>query len=348
MENLRLKKEIIGVVENQIKTNNPPCTKKTYEILLDMEYSKTEAKEKIAAVLIEDMYYILKEEHIYDEAKYEAQLEKLIESCDQEYIEEYGENDDGPWIGMEELIWDGYEAVEKLQYDKMLENWIPAWEQLKAIIVEAEHKPSIRNVEEATGYAYEIYNWLQDMEMELGNAKEYEIRINFCKEVMKIFTWESDSPDNYKAAIGETIYQLGRVKECDEWYKSWSEEEPGNPACINSQMWCLIDRNEIDRAKILIEEYFDSNITCNRKNEILFIRAASLYQVLGDEERARFYEKKLKTFQKSFLANPLQYEEEDELSFVDFQPVVKDKKIYPNDSCPCGSGKKYKKCCGRF
>ncbi|MCM1325101.1 MAG: SEC-C metal-binding domain-containing protein [Bacteroidales bacterium] len=27
--------------------------------------------------------------------------------------------------------------------------------------------------------------------------------------------------------------------------------------------------------------------------------------------------------------------------------VVKDKKIYPNDPCPCGSGKKYKKCCGR-
>ena len=23
------------------------------------------------------------------------------------------------------------------------------------------------------------------------------------------------------------------------------------------------------------------------------------------------------------------------------------KKIYPNDPCPCGSGKKYKNCCGR-
>ena len=23
-------------------------------------------------------------------------------------------------------------------------------------------------------------------------------------------------------------------------------------------------------------------------------------------------------------------------------------KIYPNDPCPCGSGKKYKQCCGRF
>ena len=27
--------------------------------------------------------------------------------------------------------------------------------------------------------------------------------------------------------------------------------------------------------------------------------------------------------------------------------VVKADKVYPNDPCPCGSGKKYKKCCGR-
>ena len=27
------------------------------------------------------------------------------------------------------------------------------------------------------------------------------------------------------------------------------------------------------------------------------------------------------------------------------QPVRKEKKAGPNDPCPCGSGKKYKKCC---
>jgi len=27
--------------------------------------------------------------------------------------------------------------------------------------------------------------------------------------------------------------------------------------------------------------------------------------------------------------------------------IVKGEKIYPNDPCPCGSGKKYKKCCGK-
>jgi Uncharacterized protein conserved in bacteria len=27
--------------------------------------------------------------------------------------------------------------------------------------------------------------------------------------------------------------------------------------------------------------------------------------------------------------------------------IVKGNRIYPNEPCPCGSGKKYKKCCGR-
>jgi uncharacterized protein YecA (UPF0149 family) len=27
--------------------------------------------------------------------------------------------------------------------------------------------------------------------------------------------------------------------------------------------------------------------------------------------------------------------------------IRKEAKVYPNDPCPCGSGKKYKKCCGK-
>ena len=28
-------------------------------------------------------------------------------------------------------------------------------------------------------------------------------------------------------------------------------------------------------------------------------------------------------------------------------PVKREVKVYPNDPCPCGSGKKFKQCCGR-
>ena len=34
-------------------------------------------------------------------------------------------------------------------------------------------------------------------------------------------------------------------------------------------------------------------------------------------------------------------------SAVKAPKVRSEKKVYPNDPCPCGSGKKYKQCCGR-
>ncbi len=32
---------------------------------------------------------------------------------------------------------------------------------------------------------------------------------------------------------------------------------------------------------------------------------------------------------------------------IEEKPVVKEQKVGRNDPCPCGSGKKYKNCCGR-
>lgn len=32
---------------------------------------------------------------------------------------------------------------------------------------------------------------------------------------------------------------------------------------------------------------------------------------------------------------------------IKMEPIVKKEKVYPNDLCPCGSGRKYKKCCGK-
>ena len=35
------------------------------------------------------------------------------------------------------------------------------------------------------------------------------------------------------------------------------------------------------------------------------------------------------------------------LNGLNGESLITEKKIYPNDPCPCGSGKKYKKCCGK-
>lgn len=69
MANLRLKKSILEVVDNQLKANDPPCTKNTYDKLLDAGYSKSEAKDKIGAVVLTEIYDILKKGQAFEDRK---------------------------------------------------------------------------------------------------------------------------------------------------------------------------------------------------------------------------------------------------------------------------------------
>ena len=64
MENLRLKKSILEVVDNQLRDNNPPMVREAYDKLIAEGYSFREAKEKIGAVVLEEIYDIMKENHI--------------------------------------------------------------------------------------------------------------------------------------------------------------------------------------------------------------------------------------------------------------------------------------------
>lgn len=79
MANLQLKKTILEVVDNQLKLNDPPCTKDVYEKLLDSGYSKSEAKDRIGAVALTEIYDILKEGKSFDEARYQKSLEEMLQ-----------------------------------------------------------------------------------------------------------------------------------------------------------------------------------------------------------------------------------------------------------------------------
>lgn len=75
--NYKLKALIMGVVDNQINENNPPITAITYKRLMAAGDSSKAAKEKIAAVIAESIYDIMKDEKSFDEEKYVRELEKL-------------------------------------------------------------------------------------------------------------------------------------------------------------------------------------------------------------------------------------------------------------------------------
>ena len=54
------------------------------------------------------------------------------------------------------------------------------------IVKTAEYKIGISGLMESQDYEYPIDAWLQDMEMELGNAGEHEKRVEFCRRILEM------------------------------------------------------------------------------------------------------------------------------------------------------------------
>jgi SOS response regulatory protein OraA/RecX len=58
MVNPRLQKAILEVVENQIRENNPPETKRTLDRLLKKGYSKDDAMKLIGRAVLGEIYKV--------------------------------------------------------------------------------------------------------------------------------------------------------------------------------------------------------------------------------------------------------------------------------------------------
>ena len=76
-KNKHLKAHIIQVVNNQLKNNDPPETKITYERLLNKGYSEQEAKELIGTVVTTEIYDTLKQMKPFNESRFVSRLKQL-------------------------------------------------------------------------------------------------------------------------------------------------------------------------------------------------------------------------------------------------------------------------------
>ena len=81
MANLRLKKLILEVVDNQINDSSIPFVREAYEKIQSKGYSKSEAREMIATAVVEDIYIIMKENKKFDKREYAEKIERLVEKC---------------------------------------------------------------------------------------------------------------------------------------------------------------------------------------------------------------------------------------------------------------------------
>lgn len=230
----------------------------------------------------------------------------------------------------------GYELIMKNASAKACDAWLEAWEDLKVILAEEESK-DIEILDNKYSWYELISNFIQDVEMELNNAgldkEEYfKKRIIYCEELLEVLV--DNDPliiENTKRAIADSYYALGDKAKCDSLYSSWLSEDPawgwgyiGWSDCYN------FGTNKIDSNIVRAEEIIQIALEMDsvRDREDVFVRAIEIYNELGQVERVKELEEEVKYLTRQ--ANT----------------IVESVKVGRNDPCPCGSGKKYKKCCG--
>ena len=77
-------------------------------------------------------------------------------------------------------------------------------------------------------------------------------------------------------------------------------------------------------------------------------KAAEAHQVLLDKQSKAPMPSPIRlALKREQVAVPTQAGVSDNGEKPKRKPIVKKNKVGRNDPCPCGSGKKYKKCCGR-
>jgi hypothetical protein len=75
--NPRLKRALLDIVNNQLRDGTPPETAETFARLQAEGYTPQEAKEMIACVVTSEVFDIMKNNQVYDEARYVKALKAL-------------------------------------------------------------------------------------------------------------------------------------------------------------------------------------------------------------------------------------------------------------------------------
>jgi Predicted metal-binding protein related to the C-terminal domain of SecA len=130
----------------------------------------------------------------------------------------------------------------------------------------------------------------------------------------------------------------------------------GDPDCFN----CIMDQMMMEMHVIMEYEPLRRQIMCLRTAfpELYQIKRQFLEDVLDERKIESLYYKYKRKLDKMAKENPEEFEdlgtdfaedeEEEEGAYETQQPYRRDEnKVGRNDPCPCGSGKKYKKCCGK-
>ena len=368
--NPRLGRLVLRITEHQIETKSPAFVEKAYIELQKKGYIRKLAKVKLAMALLNEIFEILKYNKPHSEERYRLFVEEaVLEEFDEDSVNDL---ETGRERTISDLLYEFEELImEENASDEAADAFLKVWPKLKAYIddnytretEDGLQRLTLGQIDERTDYRMDIYNSVTDADMAFLNAGRYEEGVRVLGEILQTFAWEKDEDASIRGGIGECLERLGKTEEADKWFHNWLSERPKDPHCGNYYVQVLMDRGNQEKAGQILEDCLPDGLPAEERYEDIYIRAEAYYSAKGDQVKAKVFTGLSEKIKELYLG---EYSEGDfeggEIRFGGiFDPehpsyignlkhaptVVNAAKIYPNDPCPCGSGKKYKKCCGK-
>jgi len=192
------------------------------------------------------------------------------------------------------LMEEGDRALKNNENAIACDIWLTVWERLKPRF-KASYKEISDAEEVIKGYDL-LFNWTQDLEMELENAGRinpdfYKKRIKYCDEFCSIFPESSENIiHNMKRAIAESYYALGDIKKGYICFAHLVEQYPDN-------IWSYVGwgdmyndpiNNDIEPDFEKVLEIYKMAVIKNREDQqILLERMEYLEQKIKNNDEAK-------------------------------------------------------------
>ena len=239
------------------------------------------------------------------------------------------------------LFEEGFVLLSRGDYVDCCDKWLAAWELIKELFTERIAK-DISDLDRKYKWKHYPGNYVQYLKMELHNAgvedKTYHHkRIVYCKELLHWSGTDELLINNTRIALGEAHYDSGDESGGEQLFKEWIHEDPDCGWAYSGWADCCrlhsIGEQYEKAEEILLAGYARSEL---RDSEYVVDGLINLYEDMGKTDKANDFKK---------IHSELQPNHAEEANNHKPTPV-RVVKIGRNALCPCGSGKKYKKCCG--
>ncbi len=254
--------------------------------------------------------------------------------------------------------------------------WIRVWDDMLRLREKMQTR-SLAEFDDRFGGTQSLFNWIQDFEMALANAaldqdRYYATRARVCSEFLSLFeVADSLIQENTRRAWAESVHALGDEALSESLFRSWLEVDPewGWGWIGWSDLYSSgLGSADVDlvRAEAILQEGLAGSKVRNRED--ILGRLATVYRDQGRAEEALKLEgltapapagfrsigrRNMKTLPLPPCAGDLPCEGWTPIpsarNWGQEMPLpptnAPREKVGRNDPCPCGSGKKYKRCC---